>query len=230
MIWWAIGIVLASTIAQRLWAAYNHPYNVLGKQAAYMNWVANGFLNDKDGYKNILLRRGDHEAFISYKKCKVFLVKPANSEAFDDFIALERWLAETEKVGVSAELSKEDALYAYARMMNTLRVAPLESLLAEDFVYESQEVFSALEGRDAFLDYIRPKLETIRKAGATVFAEMGMVSAYGQYQPCVILAQYSKENLVGLVLAQVAAGKVSRLDLCVVPQPKSAQRSGVYPE
>jgi hypothetical protein len=113
--------------------------------------------------------------------------------------------------------------------MNTLSVEPLEPLLADDFTYESQYVFSALESKQEFLDYIRPKLQTIREAGATPFAEMGMVLAYGKRQPCVVLAQNSPENLVALVLAEVTDGKLSRLGLCIVPPPRSAERSGEYP-
>ena len=127
------------------------------------------------------------------------------------------------------ELTQSEALRAYAKMMNTLNIAPLESLLADDFTYESQTVFSALESKHAFLDYMLPKLQTIRNASATVFAEMGMVSAYGKLQPCVVLAQNSQDNLVGLVLAKVAGDKLSRLDLCIVPAPQSAERSGEYP-
>ena len=127
------------------------------------------------------------------------------------------------------ELTEYDALRAYARMMNTLSVEPLEPLLADDFTYESQYVFSALESKQEFLDYIRPKLQTIREADAPVFAEMGTVLAYGKRQPCVVLAQDSKDSLVGLVLAKVSDGKLSRLDLCIVPSPQSAQRSGEYP-
>ena len=127
------------------------------------------------------------------------------------------------------DLTQSEALRAYAKMMNTLSVTPLEPLLADNFTYESQTVFSALESKQAFLDYIRPKLETIQKAGATVFAEMGMVSAYGKHQPCVVLAQNTKDTLVGLVLASVSDSKLSRLDLCIVPPPQSAERSGEYP-
>ena len=56
-----------------------------------------------------------------------------------------------------------------------------------------------------------------------------MVSAYGEHQPCVVLAQNSKDKLVGLVLARTAGSKLCRLDLCIVPQPQSAERSGEYP-
>lgn len=127
------------------------------------------------------------------------------------------------------ELTETDALRAYARMVNTLKVDPLESLLADEFVYESQKVFSALKSKSEFLNYIVPKLKTIKESGATVFAEMGLVSAYGREQPCVVLAQNDRENLVGVVLARVDGGKLSRLDLCIIPPPQSAARSGDYP-
>jgi hypothetical protein len=127
------------------------------------------------------------------------------------------------------KLTQKDALRAYAKMMNTLRTEPLESLLAEDFTYESQAVFQALDSKRAFLDYIRPKLQTIARAKASVYAEMGMVSAYGNHQPCVVLAQNEKSNLVGLVLAKVKDNKLTHLDLCIVPLPETAERSGEYP-
>jgi len=127
------------------------------------------------------------------------------------------------------ELTQEGALRAYAKMLNTLDADVLEPLLAEEFVYESQTVFSALESKRAYLDYIRAKLQTIHNSGATVFAEIGEIDAYGEVQPCVVLAQNSAENLVGFVLARVEAGKINRLDLCIVPLPQAARRTGEYP-
>ncbi|MCP4776379.1 MAG: hypothetical protein GY880_19310 [Planctomycetaceae bacterium] len=126
-------------------------------------------------------------------------------------------------------LTEFDALSVYAKMLNTLDPDIIEPILADDFTYESQHVLSAFESKEAFLDYIRRKLQTIGNSGATVFAEMGMVSAYGKHQPCVVLAQNEKENLVGLVLARVNGSKLMRLDLCIVPPPQSAERSGDYP-
>lgn len=127
------------------------------------------------------------------------------------------------------ELTQTEALRAYAKMLNTLTVAPLEPLLADHFTYESQWVFSALESKQEYLHYIRAKLETIQRTGGTVFAEMAVVDAYDRRQPCVVLAQHTKDNLVGLVLAEVAGDKLVRLDLCAVPAPESAERSGEYP-
>ena len=126
-------------------------------------------------------------------------------------------------------LTKETALRAYARMLNTLDAGCLEHLLADDFVYESQQVFQPLESKQAFLDYIHPKLKTIQLAKATIFAEMGTVAAYGMDQSCVILAQNDRDNLVGLVFAKTGGNKLKRLDICIVPPPQAAARSGEYP-
>ena len=127
------------------------------------------------------------------------------------------------------ELTEFDALQAYARMLNMLDAKSFDGILADDFVYESQHVFQPLESKQEFMDYIEPKLKTIARASATVYAEMGTVVANGRNQPCVILAQNEKTNLVGLALAKVEGNKLKRIDLCVVPPPESAERSGEYP-
>ncbi|MDA3913954.1 hypothetical protein [Oleiagrimonas sp.] len=115
-------------------------------------------------------------------------------------------------------------------MMNTLSVGSFEGMLADDFTYESHYVYEMIESKQAFLEYIKPRLQSIAQADTRIFAEMGMVSAYGERQPCVALAQYNKSLLVGLVLARVQDNKLSRLDLCIVPAPESADRSGEYPD
>ena len=127
------------------------------------------------------------------------------------------------------ELTEEQGLRAYAHAMNALDLSPLREILAEDFHYASQMVLSELASKAEFLEYLAGKLETLRKSPGQVFAEMGTVYAYRGKQPCVILAQPAKEDLVAIVLARVAGGKLVRLDLCVVPPPQSATRSGEYP-
>ena len=103
-------------------------------------------------------------------------------------------------------------------------------LLAEDFTYESQMVFSALRSKQAFLHYIRAKSETTEREKSTVYAEMGMVATpLRKRRPCVVLAQYDKTNLVGLVLAAVKDNKLHHVDICIVPPPQFAERSGEYP-
>ncbi len=125
-------------------------------------------------------------------------------------------------------LSQTDALRAYARMMNTLDVNHIEPLLADDFHYSSQWVFAEITSKQEFLDYIRPKLDAIRKSGAKVYAEMAVHEGWGG-DPCVVTAQGSPSNLVATVLATVDGGRITRIDMGMVPAPAEATRSGGYP-
>ena len=122
-----------------------------------------------------------------------------------------------------------EGLRAYARMINRLDAAAIEPLLAPDFHYASQAVFDEIKSREEYLAYIRPKLETIRQSDSPVWAEIGELTEY-PFGPCVVLAQGDRDSLVSTVLLKVASGFISRIDLCIVPPPSSARRSGEYPE
>lgn len=125
-------------------------------------------------------------------------------------------------------LSNKDALITYAKMMNTLDSTEFESLLADDFQYESQTVLTPLNGKKEFIEYIRPKLSAIKNSNAVVFAELAELDAYGQ-KDCVLIAQNDKDNLLATVYAQVKENRIIRLDMCIAPDPKKALRTGVYP-
>lgn len=125
--------------------------------------------------------------------------------------------------------TEEMALAAYARAVNNLDPKPLEHILASDFHYSSQVVLEEKKSREDFLNYFRPKLQTIAASGIKVYAEMGIVDAYGRTRPCVILAQGDRDTLVGIALAEVKNGLLKRIDLCVVPAPETARRLGEYP-
>ncbi|WP_455387584.1 hypothetical protein [Petrachloros mirabilis] len=127
-------------------------------------------------------------------------------------------------------VTEQEALRAYAKMLNTLSVGSFADFLADDFIYESQQVLSALNSKEAFLDYMEQKLATIAQAKATVYAEMGTVSAFGRDRPCVVLAQDDITNLIALAISEFSDGKLTRIDLCVVPSPETAKRSGEYPQ
>lgn len=126
-------------------------------------------------------------------------------------------------------LSNKDALIAYAKMMNNLDSTEFESLLADEFQYESQSVLTPLNGKKEFVEYIRPKLSTIKNSNAVIFAELAELNAYGQ-KDCVLIAQNDKNNLVATVFAKIKDGKIVRIDMCIVPEPKTAHRTGVYPK
>ena len=126
------------------------------------------------------------------------------------------------------KLTEKDALSIYAKMMHTLDSSEFESFLSEDFTYSSQKVLTDMNSKDEFIEYIRPKLETIKKTNSSVYAELGVCPAYG-HADCLIMAQGDKSNLLGVAYASVDKGKISGLSLCIVPTPDSAIRSGIYP-
>ena len=128
----------------------------------------------------------------------------------------------------TSQLTEKEALSIYARMMHTLDSSEFESFLSEDFSYSSQKVLTDMNSKDEFIEYIRPKLEVIKKTNSPVYAELGVCPAYG-HNDCLIMAQGDKSNLLGVAYASVDEGKISGLSLCIVPTPDSAIRSGIYP-
>lgn len=128
-----------------------------------------------------------------------------------------------------SELTKVDALRAYARMMHHLSADYLAPLLADDFHYASQWVFEEITSKQQYLDYIRPKLEAIRASDDRVWAELADLQSYPG-GPCLVMAQGNKNDISATVLVEVVGSKIRRLDMCFVPSPHSALRSGEYPE
>ena len=63
----------------------------------------------------------------------------------------------------TSQLTEKEALSIYARMMHSLDSSEFESFLSEDFTYSSQKVLTDMNSKDEFIEYIRPKLETIKK-------------------------------------------------------------------
>ena len=66
------------------------------------------------------------------------------------------------------QLTEKDALSIYARMLHTLDSTEFESFLSEDFSYSSQKVLTDMNSKDEFIEYIRPKLETIKKSRSCI--------------------------------------------------------------
>ena len=126
------------------------------------------------------------------------------------------------------QITEKEALSIYARMLHTLDSSEFESFLSDDFSYSSQRVLTDMNSKNEFIEYIRPKLETIKRSKSPVYAELGICPAYS-HTDCLIIAQGDKSNLIGVAYASVKEGRISGLFLCIVPTPDSAERSGIYP-
>jgi len=63
----------------------------------------------------------------------------------------------------------------------------------------------------------------------TGLAELGELQTYPS-GACLVMAQGEKDNLVATVLVEVAGQKIQRFDMCQIPPPQSAKRTGEYPK
>ena len=90
---WQIGIaaLLVFFFLRIGWKAYTHPANTLGRQAANMDWAADGREDDGD-FKNVRYRRGDLIAVVPFKSPSVLLRCNGTEKRFRDFIELEQWI------------------------------------------------------------------------------------------------------------------------------------------
>ena len=53
-----------------------------------------------------------------------------------------------------------------------------------------------MNSRDEFIEYIRPKLEIIRKSKTPAYAELGVSPAYDHTDCLIIMAQGDNSNLL----------------------------------
>jgi hypothetical protein len=125
------------------------------------------------------------------------------------------------------ELSKEEALRAYARMMHHFSFDYLEPLLDDDFHYTSAWVVEEITSKQQYLDYMRPKLVVIRRSGDRVWADMSWLpDSRGSY---LVMAQGDQEKIVGTVWAHVEGDKIERIDMRQADCIDTLGRSGEYP-
>jgi hypothetical protein len=114
--------------------------------------------------------------------------------------------------------------------------------LDNDFVYESQNVLAAINGKNDFLKYIAEKFALIKETGSLVYAEIGysnydndtslsLEELYAKGSPSIIMAQNAKENKGALLIFKYNEhGKLLRMDMCTVaPNWTTAKRTNEYP-
>lgn len=128
-------------------------------------------------------------------------------------------------------LTEKGAALLYARAWNRLDPTELIGHLAENVRYESQNVWTPLQSAGVVADYLIGKMDTIRKNPENrVYAELAE-AVFISIRPCVLVAQSDPDNLLAVVLFGVSGNKITSIDICSgVPHPRSAKRSGIYPE
>lgn len=130
---------------------------------------------------------------------------------------------------------------AVAKAFNNLDVTFIEDKLADNIVYESQQVLVPLRGKPAVVEYLTKKFQTIGNTpNAEIFVELAFLEnlsdsmipvAFAQEgQPCLVMAQGKPDNKLAIVLVHEFEGLISRIDICTVaPHWSQAKGTGEFP-
>ena len=125
-------------------------------------------------------------------------------------------------------LSELDAARAYARAWNTLDCTDFVALLTADAHYASQYVFDELKSRDEIAGYLAGKMDTVKRSGSIVRAELAKTSVSFSGKDCVALFQDDIKTVEAVVLFTVDGAQIARFDLCI-PQLLGPILSGECP-
>lgn len=113
-------------------------------------------------------------------------------------------------------------------MLNTNDIEHVVGLLADDFRYCSQAVLTDLVGKEEFLTYKRRKLAATAGRADRPVAEMAYLPAM-RNRACLVLFDNNTGQSLCTVLAMVKDARLSQIDLCLVPPPTTAVRTGEVP-
>jgi len=110
-----------------------------------------------------------------------------------------------------------------AQAWNELNTEHILPFMSEDIIYESQWVFSALNGKTEVLEYLNGKFETLRNSNdSKVKADLAYLPRMGM-KLCLIMSQQLEEGLKEVtVLLEVKDNLISRIDICFLPDPADA--------
>jgi hypothetical protein len=129
--------------------------------------------------------------------------------------------------------TEKQLLTQVAKSWNNLDVSFIENLLADDFTYESQWVFSPIRGKDNFLTYLKSKFQAfataIKDSGIQVYAELAIHPDL-KGRDCIVLTQTTAQEVISvLIVIELINDLISRIDICFIPDPNTATLSGIQP-
>lgn len=137
---------------------------------------------------------------------------------------------------------------SFCKAWNRLDSRYIENSFTKDFVYSSQMVLTDLNGKEAYLSYIKAKFYALRNGDNRVTAELG----YYENEPCFVLTQtlsnplgapfgnpdYISESpnqplvkeVVATVLIKFENELIKSAIMCVIPGIRSIKRTGFFPK
>ncbi len=132
------------------------------------------------------------------------------------------------------QYTESQLLVQLAKCWNNLDVSFIQNHLANDITYESQWVFTPIQGKANFLPYLNSKFQAIKTAvqqgEMQVSAELAIHPSLTS-KDCLVLTQTtSQEDVVVLIVIELLDDLISRIDVCFIPDPDNAILSGIQPK
>lgn len=131
---------------------------------------------------------------------------------------------------MASKTTESEYLEMLAKSWNNLDVSFIEPVLSGDVVYESQWVLTPLKGKERVLAFLKSKFGTIRDSvalnGMLVLAETGQIPKPAN-RPCIVLTQtLGNEINRATLLIEIQNEMISRIDVCFIPNPLTAELTG----
>lgn len=107
---------------------------------------------------------------------------------------------------------EEDFLNKLAEAYTTFSISPIQDLITDDFSYSSLWVWGELKSRESYLDYLKRKLESMKKANVNNRFLMMYCNRSGV--PVLLLSQKTEAGDRGVfVVTKTENGKIKELNL-----------------
>ena len=124
-------------------------------------------------------------------------------------------------------MTKEKLVIQLAKCYNTKNTDHIKNCLHNNITYESQWVYKPMVGKEVVFEYITAKMETVKNSNNIVKAQLAYYSS--SQIPCIIMEQ-NKDLDNGLFMITVKDNLIYRIDICLAPNWREADGTGIYPE
>ncbi len=120
-----------------------------------------------------------------------------------------------------------------AKSWNNLDVSFIETILSDDFTYESQWVLMPITGKESFLNYLNLKFQAIKEVKKlelmSISAELTLHPSLTN-KPGLVITQITEKYVRQVsLLIKMNGNKICSIEVCFIPDPTEAILLEEYP-
>lgn len=127
---------------------------------------------------------------------------------------------ETSRIGLDQWTAQRSVARLWAQAWQSFGPDLVKQALHPSISYESQWVFSAMEGRNAVTEYLDCKMDACRKVASDparrLLVKIGEVTSGSPAgKPCVVMFQGQSDSPATVILFELDQGQIARVDVCI---------------